>query len=243
MVDQLEDRIERDARFTSDVSHELRSPLTTLAASLEVLESTRSDLPPRADRAVSLMAGDLRRFQRMVADLLEISRLDAGSGDLALDEVVAGELIRQCVAAASRSLPEPDRPEVRISATAEPSVLLVDKRRVERIITNLLENARLYAGGATEVTAEVSEDGRRLAITVADAGPGIARDERSKVFDRFYRGVTSGRRGATDGSGLGLALVAEHVRRLDGEVRIEDGPGGIGAAFVVTLPISEETDS
>ncbi len=240
MVDQLEERIERDARFTSDVSHELRSPLTTLAASLEVLESARADLPPRADRAVDLMAGDLRRFQRMVADLLEISRLDAGSGDLALDEVVAGELVRQCVAAASRDLPEADRPTVRISPEAEPCLLLVDKRRVERIITNLLENARLYAGGATEVSAEVPADGTTVAITVADAGPGIAPDERTKVFDRFYRGVTSGRRGATDGSGLGLSLVAEHVRRLDGDVRIVDGPDGVGTAFVVTLPISEE---
>ena len=240
MVDQLEERIERDARFTSDVSHELRSPLTTLAASLEVLESARADLPPRADRAVDLMAGDLRRFQRMVADLLEISRLDAGSGDLALDEVVAGELVRQCVAAASRDLPEADRPTVRISPEAEPCLLLVDKRRVERIITNLLENARLYAGGATEVSAEVPADGTTVAITVADAGPGIAPDERTKVFDRFYRGVTSGRRGATDGSGLGLSLVAEHVRRLDGDVRSVDGPDGVGTACGVTLPISEE---
>ena len=243
MVDQLEDRIERDARFTSDVSHELRSPLTTLAASLEVLESARGDLPQRADRAVALMAGDLRRFQRMVADLLEISRLDAGSGDLALDEVVAGELVRQCVAAASHDLPDADRPTMRISTDAESSVLFTDKRRVERIITNLLENARLYAGGATEVSVATVATEPWLTITVADAGPGIAVDERSKVFDRFYRGVTSGRRGTTDGSGLGLALVAEHVRRLGGAVRIDDGPGGVGTAFVITLPISEDPEA
>jgi signal transduction histidine kinase len=243
MVDQLEDRIERDARFTSDVSHELRSPLTTLAASLEVLESNRTDLPPRADRAVELMAGDLRRFQRMVADLLEISRLDAGSGDLILDEVVAGELVRQCVGAASRDLPEADRPAVRISDVAERAILLVDKRRVERIITNLLENARLYAGGATEVVVDDASAGSHLTIAVVDAGPGIPPEERTKVFERFYRGVTSGRRGATDGSGLGLALVAEHVQRLGGDVAIEDGPDGIGSAFVITLPISEEPAS
>ena len=240
MVDQLEDRIERDARFTSDVSHELRSPLTTLAASLEVLESARSELPERSRRAVDLMAGDLRRFQRMVADLLEISRLDAGSGDLLLDDVIAGELVRQCVGAASRDLPDAERPEVHLSADAEAMVLTVDKRRVERIITNLLENARLYAGGATSVTATCSGLGSWLDITVTDAGPGIAPEERSKVFERFYRGGTSGRRGTTDGSGLGLALVAEHVRRLGGLVRIDDGPGGVGAAFVVSLPVISE---
>jgi len=236
MVDQLEERIERDARFTSDVSHELRSPLTTLAASLEVLESTRAELPERARQAVGLMAGDLRRFQRMVADLLEISRLDAGSNDLLLDEVVAGELVRQCVAAALRGLPSDLPPEVRISPDADVAVLLVDKRRVERIITNLLENASLYAGGATAVSVRTTSGGAHLEIRVIDDGPGIEPEERQRVFERFYRGATSGRRGTTDGSGLGLALVAEHVRRLGGDVRAEPGPAGRGAAFVVTLP-------
>ena len=243
MVDKLEDRIERDARFTSDVSHELRSPLTTLAASLEVLESTRSELPERAEQAVDLMAGDLRRFQRMVADLLEISRLDAGSSDLLLDEVVAGELVRQCVSAASQSLPTTEQPPMHISARADAAVLLVDKRRVERIIANLLENASLYAGGATDVTVAITADDHGLEIAVNDAGPGIEADDRHRIFERFYRGVTSGRRGTTDGSGLGLALVAEHVRRLGGDVRIEAGREGIGSSFIVTLPLSQESSA
>ena len=97
MVDQLQERIEREARFNSDVSHELRSPLTTLAASLEVLEADREQLPVRSQRALQLLSDDLRRFQRMVGDLLEMSRADAGSVDVFLEEVNVSELVRRSV--------------------------------------------------------------------------------------------------------------------------------------------------
>ena len=97
MVDQLQERIEREARFNSDVSHELRSPLTTLAASLEVLEADREKLPVRSQRALQLLSDDLRRFQRMVGDLLEMSRADAGSVDVFLEEVNVSELVQRSV--------------------------------------------------------------------------------------------------------------------------------------------------
>ena len=97
MVDQLQERIEREARFNSDVSHELRSPLTTLAAALEVLEADRDELPPRSQRALQLLSDDLRRFQRMVGDLLEMSRADAGSVDVFLEEVSVSELVQRSV--------------------------------------------------------------------------------------------------------------------------------------------------
>ena len=97
MVDQLQERIEREARFNSDVSHELRSPLTTLAAAVEVLEADRDQLPPRSQRALQLLSDDLRRFQRMVGDLLEMSRADAGSVDVFLEEVNVSELVQRSV--------------------------------------------------------------------------------------------------------------------------------------------------
>ena len=94
-------------RFTSDVSHELRSPLTTLATSLGVLESHRDELPPRSRHALDLLSAELRRFQRMVDDLLEISRVDTGSAELSLDEVEVGELARQAAAAGGRRAASP----------------------------------------------------------------------------------------------------------------------------------------
>ena len=99
MTDALQERIQREARFTSDVSHELRSPLTTLSTSLGVLEAHRDELPERSRRALDLVTSELARFHRMVDDLLEISRVDTGSAELSLDEVEVGELLRQAAAA------------------------------------------------------------------------------------------------------------------------------------------------
>jgi signal transduction histidine kinase len=247
MVDQIQSRIEREARFNSDVSHELRSPLTTLAASLEVLERDLAELPPRAQRALQLLGEDLRRFQRMVGDLLEISRADAGSTDVFLDEVNVGELVRRAVEAGVRTLGEgATAPQVRVTPDAEMVHVGVDKRRFERVMTNLLENAENYGGGAVAISVDAGENGtpgqRSIQIAVEDAGPGIDPSERTKVFERFYRGSASGRRGTGTGTGLGLALVAEHMRLMHGEAWAESSSSG-GARFVIALPVLDENDS
>jgi len=245
MVDQLQERIEREARFTSDVSHELRSPLTTLSASLGVLEGHRAELSPSAIRALNLLTAELHRFERMVGDLLEISRSDTGSADVSLDEVTAGELIQRSVAANIRGLyGGPSPPKVSIDADVHATRLRVDKRRFERIMANLLENAAIYGGGATSVEARsgpLRHDGRpTIRVSVIDHGVGLDASERTKVFERFYRGHASGKRGAGTGTGLGLALVAEHARLNDGRVWVEEAKGG-GACFVVELPVVNGT--
>ncbi|MFZ0251086.1 MAG: HAMP domain-containing sensor histidine kinase [Acidimicrobiales bacterium] len=246
MVDQLQERIEREARFNSDVSHELRSPLTTLSASVEVLEADRDNLSVRSQRALQLLSDDLRRFQRMVAELLEISRADAGSVDVFLEEVRVAELVPRAVEAAFAHM-EAHRnvtpPAVHVDPAVESWRIGVDKRRFERVMVNLLENADHYGGGATTVGVGVGPDhGTTVEVTVDDAGPGINPLERTKVFDRFYRGSESGRRGTGTGTGLGLALVAEHMRVMRGSVRVESSPEG-GARFVLTLPALVEDDS
>jgi signal transduction histidine kinase len=247
MVDQLQERIEREERFTSDVSHELRSPLTTIAASFGVLEAHQEELSDRAQQALSLLGADLRRFQRMVGDLLEISRSDTGSADVSLEDVEAGELIHRAVAASAHTLPNAVAPpEVVVDPSLADAWLSVDKRRFERIMTNLLENAALYGGGATLVAAEpgaARPDGlATLRVSVEDHGPGVTESERSRIFERFYRGSVSGRRGDGTGTGLGLALVAEHVRLNGGSVRAEETDGG-GARFVIELPMFEQDPS
>jgi two-component system, OmpR family, sensor histidine kinase MtrB len=246
MVDQLQERIEREARFNSDVSHELRSPLTTLSASVEVLEGDRANLSVRSQRALQLLSDDLRRFQRMVADLLEMSRADAGSVDVFLEDVHVAELVPRAVEAAFAHMDAHRNvtpPEVHVDPAVESLRIGVDKRRFERVMVNLLENADHYGGGATTVGAGVgSQDATKVEVTVDDAGPGINPLERTKVFDRFYRGSESGRRGTGTGTGLGLALVAEHMRAMHGAVRVESSPEG-GARFVLTLPaLAEDVD-
>jgi two-component system sensor histidine kinase MtrB len=235
MVDQLQVRIEREERFNSDVSHELRSPLTTLSASLEVLEADRADLPERAQRALALLGADLRRFQRMVGDLLEMSRVDAGSVDVVLDEVHVSELVQRAVDNGVRSLGEGvTAPPVVTAEEVRAVHVTVDKRRFERVMANLLENGTNYGGGVSVITVRTA--GPNVEIVVDDAGPGIPPEERDKVFERFYRGSAAGRRGTGTGTGLGLALVFEHVRLMNGHVWVESSPAG-GARFVLSLPM------
>jgi signal transduction histidine kinase len=232
MTDALQERIDHEVRFTADVSHELRSPLTTLATSLGVLESHRDELPPRSRHALDLLSAELRRFQRMVDNLLEISRMDTGSAELSLDQVEVGELARQAGAAGGAG---------DVPVDVDPAVagvrLWVDKRRIERVVTNLVANADQYAGGVTRLAVEPGAGGVRF--VVVDRGPGVAPGERDRIFERFYRGQAAGQRGVTDGTGLGLSLVAEHVRLHGGRVWVESGPDGENR-FVVELPTGDQ---
>ena len=229
MADRLQERIEREVRFTSDVNHELRSPLTTLATSLSVLEARREELPERSRKALDLLSDEVRRFRRLVDDLLEISRLDAGLGEVNLDEVALGPLVTHSV--------HPAGAPVMIDMPEEAAELrvLVDKRRFERIVANLLDNAERYAGGATRLAVEA--DGPLVRYAVEDRGPGVPPEERQRIFDRFSRGTSGRRRGSGDGTGLGLAIVAEHARALGGRVLVEPN-GARGARFVVELPLT-----
>ncbi len=238
MVSALQDRIDRDARFASDVSHELRSPLTTLNASIEVLANNRDELPERARQALDLLSLDMRRFTQLVEDLLEISRFDAGAVRLELDDVHLVQTVQAAVRAAT------DEP---VPVEAEPGlehlVVACDKRRLMRILANFLDNARKYADGATEVFVEShgSDDSGTppsVRIAVEDNGPGVPESERSRIFDRFSRGNQAGSRGTDAGVGLGLALAAEHARLQGGRVWVEDRhDGGQGARFVLELPM------
>ncbi len=184
MTANLKERIEREARFTSDVSHELRSPLTTLSASIGVLESHRDELDPRAQSALDLLDGDMRRFTRMVDELLEISRFDAGSAELTLEEVDPRELVLRSVAASAPPA-EDGRRTAPFAVEVGPGVdglrLRVDKRRFERVMANLVDNANLYAGGVSRVLVErwPAVDGspggpaRTIRVVVEDEGPGV----------------------------------------------------------------------
>ncbi len=244
MVDQLQERIEREARFNSDVSHELRSPLTTLAAAMEVLEADRDELPPRSQAALQLLADDLRRFQRMVGDLLEMSRADAGSVDVFLEEVNVSELVQRAVDSGFGHMVTHGPggpPAVQIDPAVRSWRVGVDKRRFERVMVNLMENADHYGGGATAIGVGPGEDGLEVEVTVDDDGPGIDPLERLKIFERFYRGSASGRRGTGTGTGLGLALVDEHMRVMHGNVRVESSESG-GARFILTLPVLDHGD-
>jgi signal transduction histidine kinase len=239
MVGQLVERLERDARFASDVSHELRSPLTTLATTATVLQQHRLELSPAGQESLDLLTADLSIFQSLVEDLLEMARSDADAVPLVIETVAAIELVRQSVRSAARrhGLSEPP---IEVAVALDDPLVSVDRRRFERVMTNLIDNAHHYAGDAT--TIRLDYELGQFAINVDDAGPGVPVEEREVIFERFFRGRAAHDRRVVRGTGLGLALVRDHVRAVGGTIRVLDSPEG-GARFQILLPLVEEETS
>jgi signal transduction histidine kinase len=231
MVDSLSERIDRDARFAADVSHELRSPLTTLRTSVGVLEGRRNELTERGQSALDLMTGELTRFERLVEDLLEMSRLDAEQQPPVSEPIRICELVLNLV-----QQPEYAGTAINVDSRAVDCVVMADKVRLVQAVRNILDNARNHAGGITEVLIRHPDD--NVTITVDDSGPGVPPADQDRIFERFARGRSASRRGSGGGSGLGLALVREHVHRHGGEVRVELRPTG-GSRFIIELPVAQ----
>ena len=240
MARALEERIARDARFASEVSHELRSPLMTLTASVEVLYNIADELGERGRTALDLLSDDISRFRRLVEDLLEINRYDVGTADLRAEEVHIVEFVQHAIF--QFGLDSTAIVDFEAAPGMEDTVLMADKRRLARVVSNLVENASKYGDGEVRVSVE-RRDGL-VHLGVEDNGPGVVPGERKLIFDRFHRGRAGGRRGRDSGSGLGLSLVAEHVGLHGGRVWVEDRPDSTpGARFVVELPVAESPDA
>lgn len=231
MVEALDDRIQRDARFAADLGHELRSPLTALVASVQVIERRRDELSPRTQRALNLVTAELDRFQHTLEDLLELGRLDAGVRSQVFSEVDAAELVRVSL---EQSRHDPSLLLVVASDDGSPTDLTVrvDKQQLGRALVNLFDNADRHAGGVRAVTVQRLRD--HIRIDVDDRGDGVPEPDRERIFERFVR---AGSRGSLPGSGLGLSIVAETTSSLGGRVWCEDAPGG-GARFSVELPVA-----
>jgi signal transduction histidine kinase len=185
-----------------------------------VLRRRREHLPGTAGTALELLTSEVDRFARMVVDLLEISRADQ-TDDPPPEEIALDALVRNVIATRAP-----------VPVELEPAVVLGDRRRLDRVLTNLLDNAERHAGGAVLVSVRVTGPSARL--VVEDAGPGVPEALREEIFERFARGVMAGSRGDDTGSGLGLALVRDHVHRLGGRVWVEDR-SPCGSRFVVEM--------
>jgi signal transduction histidine kinase len=230
MVDEVSARSAADRRFAADVSHELRSPLQTLSAATSVLLRRRDALDDRAAAAVDLLSAEVSRFESLVTDLLELARSDRPAERRPTDVFA---LTRALIA--SRGLPAEVLDEHGSFAECD-----VDPRRFEQVLANLVDNAVKHGGGVLRVGLEVTAG--RLVLEVDDEGAGVPADERELVFDRFARGRAASMRSGSEGTGLGLALVAQHVHAHLGTVEVLDRPGG-GARFRVVLPGGTRTAS
>ncbi|MFB9904801.1 MtrAB system histidine kinase MtrB [Allokutzneria oryzae] len=231
-IQQLEEFGTLQRRFTSDVSHELRTPLTTVRMAADVLHASREQFPAGLARSTELLVNELDRFEVLLADLLEISRLDAGVADLSVESVDVRSLVDRSMAAVrviahKAGVPiQVDMPETEVVAD-------IDFRRVERILRNLLANAVDHSEGRP-VEVRVAEDAESVAVTVRDHGVGLRPGQEELVFTRFWRADPSRNR-QTGGTGLGLAISLEDARLHGGWLEAW-GETGVGACFRLTLP-------
>ena len=231
-ITQLAALSEMQQRFVSDVSHELRTPLTTVRMAAEVLYESRGDFDPINARSTELLYNQVERFQALLADLLEISRFDAGAAALDAEPTDLVEIARTALDAA-QPLAENSGSELRLIAHEPRCIADMDRRRIERILRNLIVNALEHGEGKpVEVTVGATEDA--VAVSVRDYGIGMTPMEASRVFDRFWR-ADPARARTTGGSGLGLSISTEDARLHGGWLQAWGEPGN-GACFRLTLP-------
>ncbi|WP_430625930.1 ATP-binding protein, partial [Streptomyces albus] len=244
-VAELSAREASSRRFVADMSHELRTPMTAISAVTEVLEEEQDNLDPMIAPAVQLVVSETRRLNDLVENLMEVTRFDAGTAKLVLDDVDVADQVTACIDARAWL----DAVEL----DADRGIMArLDPRRLDVILANLIGNALKHGGspvrvsvrteggggdegGADESGADGSgaDGGGELVIEVADQGPGIPEDVLPHVFDRFYKASAS--RPRSEGSGLGLSIALENAHIHGGEITAHNAPGG-GAVFTLRLP-------
>ncbi|NLO28776.1 MAG: HAMP domain-containing histidine kinase [Actinobacteria bacterium] len=251
-MEDLEAGRARERRFVGDVTHELRTPVSALVGEASLLrsrlEADPSACPDDVRRLATMINTDITRLRQLVDDLLEISRLDARAVETLIEPVDIGLFLTRLVQAHGWA----ETVEVRMTRLQGPSnaapgvrsaseggfVVPVDRRRLERILVNLVENALRHGAAPVRVEARrgpaAAPDAiETVQIAVTDRGPGIPIEHLPHIFDRFYKADPS--RSSSRGSGLGLAIARENARLLGGDITGGNVPGG-GAGFVVTLP-------
>ncbi|MDA8203526.1 MAG: HAMP domain-containing sensor histidine kinase [Chloroflexi bacterium] len=237
-VAELQDARAREERFVADVSHELRTPLTALVAEASILRAHLDALPDEPRRVGELLVSDIARLRGLVEDLMELSRFDAGVERPEVADVDAASFVRAVVGS---RLPGADvivEGADGTAASAVPLVVRIDPRRFERVLGNLLDNARIHAEGrGVEVRVRMMR--AVLQVGVSDRGPGVAEAEMPRLFERFHKGDPSRHAG---GSGLGLAIAAQHARVLGGTLSAERRDGG-GMRFVLRVPVTRSLPS
>jgi two-component system sensor histidine kinase MtrB len=221
----LQEAQARERRFTSDVSHELRTPLTALVGEASLLREHLDRMPEEARRPAELLIQDVARLRRLVDELMEISRFDAGRESLEEDSVDLRALVQATVR--SRGWDQ------RVEVSGQDVVLRSDRRRLERVVANLMGNALEHGGGRCRITIGVN--GQRAFVEVTDQGAGIPSEHLAHLFDRFYKADPS-RMGT--GSGLGLAIAVENARLLGGTIDVWSEVG-TGSRFTLLLPVIE----
>jgi two-component system, OmpR family, sensor histidine kinase MtrB len=231
-LQELQDLSQVQRQFVSDVSHELRTPLTTIRIAADVLFAAKEEMGQAASRSAELLQSQLERFETLLTDLLEISRYDANAATLDAEPVDVCAIVRQS-ADVAQQLAERRGVRIEFRLPAETCIAEVDRRRVERILRNLLQNA-VEHGENRDIVVTVAADSAAVAVSVRDYGVGLGPGEEHLVFDRFWR-ADPARARTSGGTGLGLAIALEDARLHRGWLEAW-GERGLGSVFRLTLP-------
>jgi two-component system sensor histidine kinase MtrB len=229
---ELEELSSVQRQFVSDVSHELRTPLTTIRIAADVLFGAKDSLEPAAKRSAELLQSQIERFEALLADLLEISRHDANVATLDAESADVCDLVLRAAADAEQ-LAAQRGTRIEFRLPPQQCIAEVDRRRVERVLRNLLDNA-VEHGEGRDVVVTVAADRDAVAVAVRDHGVGLGPGEHQFVFDRFWR-ADPARARTTGGTGLGLAIALEDARLHSGWLQAW-GERGRGSVFRLTLP-------
>jgi two-component system, OmpR family, sensor histidine kinase MtrB len=224
MTKSLQTRIAREARFGAVVSHELRSPLTAIRGATDLLDGMQSELPPRAGFSVNILRERVISFEKILNDLIEISRYESGTVHPNLESLPVQKMIEAlCKRSSELHLVFVDQTE------SGSSFAQVDTKRFQQIFENLVSNARAYADGIS--TIRIEESTNEVLIHFDDSGIGVPDDTQATIFEPFVRGV---HHSAKPGSGLGLTISTEHAHIMGGNLTVSTSPEG-GARFTVSL--------
>ncbi|WP_235468205.1 MtrAB system histidine kinase MtrB [Streptomyces platensis] len=235
-IQQLEELSRMQRRFVSDVSHELRTPLTTVRMAADVIHDARDEFDPATARSAELLWGQLDRFESLLAELLEISRFDAGAAALEAEPVDLRDVVHRVIEGAE-PLAERKGTRIVVRGAEQPVIAEADPRRVERVLRNLVVNAVEHGEGRDVVVRLASAGGKSggaVAVAVRDYGVGLKPGEATRVFNRFWR-ADPARARTTGGTGLGLSIAVEDARLHGGWLQAWGEPGG-GSQFRLTLP-------
>jgi two-component system, OmpR family, sensor histidine kinase MtrB len=237
-IRELEELSKVQRQFVSDVSHELRTPLTTIRMAADLLHEQRTEFDPAVARSAELLQTQLERFESLLGDLLEISRYDAGAATLDAESLDVRDLVLRAVGDAE-SLAEHQGSKVVLQLPGEPVMAEVDRRRIERVLRNLLVNA-VEHGEGKDIVVTVADDRDAVAVAVRDYGVGIRRGAAQLVFDRFWR-ADPARARTTGGTGLGLSISREDAQLHGGWLQAWGEPG-VGSQFRLTLPRRQDIE-
>jgi signal transduction histidine kinase len=227
-------RVDRARKeFVANASHELRTPLFSLGGFIELLEDESLDAASRAE-LLAAMHGQVGRLQKLAVDLLDLSRLDAGSFELEQDRVDLAELAQMVSREFEPAVRRGDA-DIQLRMGEGGVEVTCDRERVAQIMRILVDNAIRHTPGGTHVTISASRRNGTAKVTVADSGPGLEDGAATQVFDRFFTGDSQ-----NGGAGLGLAIAKELAQRMHGEIRLNARAGR--TAFTLELPAGTDIE-